>query len=98
MHTSGDLAKNLSRGLEIYGLVKTKDYLDLTFASCQPSSQPVSSPAQVPVQQVMKLRAGLVTIIKIAAHLMEALETFKQDKEICERLSKIITVLTGMML
>jgi hypothetical protein len=97
MYPGGEFASLVSRGIELYGLPKAKEYLDSILNSCHVVDQKTPVATQ-PIQHIMKLKTGLVMVVKIAAHLMEALENCKADKDVCEGYSKIITGITAIMM
>lgn len=54
----------------------------------------VTGSAQI-IAQLMKLKTGLVVIIKVAAHFMEVFENYKM-KELCDMLSKHMVTMTSV--
>jgi hypothetical protein len=96
-----DCAQHVLKGMDIYGLNYTKDYLDsvLTSVNSILKSKESSVPMveKTAISNVLKMKNALTTIIRIAAHMMDGLEISKSEKEYCLLYSRILIALTGIL-
>lgn len=97
---------SLLRQLESDGFTGAKSYISSMLASANSSinatlsmqSTSSSLATQSVISSVKLLKDSVVMIVKITAHLMDAIEFFKSEKESLEQINKINTGLSALMM
>lgn len=80
----------LLKEISTFGITKVEEYLSLMYNSEQTNQQQGYRP------YILKLKISITLVIKIAAHLMEALENARTD-QVKDCYTKLILTLTSIM-
>ncbi|KAJ3323048.1 hypothetical protein HDV06_002494 [Boothiomyces sp. JEL0866] len=91
-----DFSKTVLRQIDREGIVGAKAYIDSMYSSAMTNLTAVSS-VQPLIAGIKFLKEAAAMVVKMTAHLMEGLEAFKLDKDCIDTLTKVTTILSGLM-
>ncbi|KAJ3311051.1 hypothetical protein HDV04_004471 [Boothiomyces sp. JEL0838] len=91
-----DFSRTVLRQIDREGIVGAKAYVESMYASAMTNLNGVSSVPPL-VAGIKFLKEAAAMVVKMTAHMMEGLDAFKQDKDCIDTLTKVTTILSGLM-
>ncbi|KAJ3271033.1 hypothetical protein HDV01_007114 [Terramyces sp. JEL0728] len=91
-----EFSKCVLRQVDREGIVGAKAYVDSMYTSAMTNLTAVTS-IQPLTAGIKFLKEAAAMVVKMTAHLMEGLEAFKLDKDCLDTLTKVTTILSGLM-